>query len=161
MATATNEDGANGGLSSARHLMIAFTFGLSIFALVYVFATVSMANINPAVTLMLSITQKLSPLRAVLYIVAQVTGAIAGTAVVDSWNDDTSVAGACNYRMMTAQGHMYSKSAAFSVEVFTTMILLLAVSSATDDRQSTKMAGGKHISGLGRWCECSCRVHVH
>ena len=60
---------------------IAFCFGLAITVLVYSFAGISGANINPAVTFGLAISRKMSMFRAVLYILAQMLGAVLGCAM--------------------------------------------------------------------------------
>lgn len=146
--TATDDNGTH-GLASGRHFMIAFTFGVSIFMLVYVFASVSGGHINPAVSFMLLLTSKITPLRFVVYVIAQCLGAMSGVAIVKSWSAEAfdRVGGACN-----AVSPGYTKGAAFSIEVFTTMILLFAVSTAVDKKQDSvnnnPRQGATHVAGL-------------
>lgn len=66
-------------LTSDRHLLIALSFGLNIYLLVYSFAGMSGANINPAITTCLALGKRISCVRALCYIGAQCAGAILGT----------------------------------------------------------------------------------
>jgi len=61
---------------------IAASFGLLTTVLMHVFGQVSSAQINPAITLSLLITRRITPLRAFFYVLAQYLGAILGSAVV-------------------------------------------------------------------------------
>ena len=63
--------------------IIALQFGLSITVLVYVTAHTSGGHINGAVTLGLMAVGKCHPLRAAVYLVAQLVGSIAGAAILD------------------------------------------------------------------------------
>jgi aquaporin PIP len=60
-------------LDSARVLLIALNFGLSIFVLVYIIFEVSGGHINPAITFSLMLGKRVSAVRALLYILAQVS----------------------------------------------------------------------------------------
>jgi glycerol uptake facilitator-like aquaporin len=57
-------------------------FGNAITILVYIFAGISGANINPAVSFALALTRTISPVRALLYAIAQCLGAISGAGFV-------------------------------------------------------------------------------
>lgn len=57
-------------------LGIAFTFGIIISAMIYVFGSISGAHINPSVTLALVIGKLTSKREAVFYIISQLIGAI-------------------------------------------------------------------------------------
>ncbi|XP_076326076.1 aquaporin AQPAe.a-like [Tachypleus tridentatus] len=63
-------------------LVKSFTSGLAIATLVQCFGHISGAHVNPAVTLAMVLTQKITPLRAVLYVTSQCGGAIAGAALL-------------------------------------------------------------------------------
>ncbi|XP_059621482.1 aquaporin AQPAn.G-like [Phlebotomus argentipes] len=62
--------------------MISFTFGLIVFMVVASLGHVSGAHVNPAITVGLLAVGKISFVRALLYIVAQCAGAVAGTGCV-------------------------------------------------------------------------------
>ena len=81
-----------------RRLLISFTFGLMIVALVFSTGGISGGNLNPAVSLALAITRKISALRCACYVVAQCAGAIVGSAFVYSLSPlrFTALAGATN-----------------------------------------------------------------
>lgn len=57
---------------SGNQVNIAFCFGLGIAALVWIFGDVSGGHINPAVTFAMLMTRRISLVRAILYIAAQV-----------------------------------------------------------------------------------------
>lgn len=63
-------------------LGIALAFGLSIVAMAYVIGDVSGCHINPAVSLAMLINKKISLKEFLFYVLAQVVGAIAGTALL-------------------------------------------------------------------------------
>ena len=60
---------------------IAAPLGLLTTVLMHIFGQVSSARINPAITLSMLITRRITPLRAFLYGLAQYLGAILGSAV--------------------------------------------------------------------------------
>lgn len=63
-------------------LQIALAFGLAIGTLVQAFGHISGAHINPAVTIAFFVGNQISLLRTLLYIVAQLVGAIAGAGIL-------------------------------------------------------------------------------
>lgn len=64
--------------------MISFAFGLAVFMAVMAIGHVSGGHINPAVTVGMLVAGKVSLVRAILYIIVQCCGAIAGTAALKS-----------------------------------------------------------------------------
>lgn len=66
------------GLTSARLVAIALAHGLAIALLVSATAKISGGHINPAVTFGAWITGKIDPAKAIMYVVAQLVGAIVG-----------------------------------------------------------------------------------
>ena len=63
-------------------LIISLTFGLSIAALTQCFGHISGGHFNPAITLAKTVTCKISPIRGLLYFIAQAGGSIAGAALL-------------------------------------------------------------------------------
>ena len=72
----------DGGISPARAVEVSMMFGGMIAILVFIMAGISGGNINPAVSLALAITRKISPLRCVAYTAAQCLGAVCGAGMV-------------------------------------------------------------------------------
>ena len=72
----------DGGITTARQLEVSLVFGGMITILVFIMAGISGGNINPAVSLALMLTRKISPLRCVAYTIAQCLGAVCGAAMV-------------------------------------------------------------------------------
>ncbi|KAJ6627581.1 Aquaporin [Pseudolycoriella hygida] len=75
------------GCASCTHgdkTMISFAFGLAVFMAVMAIGHVSGGHINPAVTVGMLVAGKISLVRAILYIIVQCCGAIAGTAALKS-----------------------------------------------------------------------------
>ncbi|KAJ8391931.1 hypothetical protein AAFF_G00084020 [Aldrovandia affinis] len=63
-------------------LLISLSFGLSISTMVYCFGHISGAHINPAVTVAMLFTRKISIVKAFFYLAAQCLGATAGSAIL-------------------------------------------------------------------------------
>ncbi|XP_027488518.1 aquaporin-2-like, partial [Corapipo altera] len=63
-------------------LQIALAFGLAIGSLVQAFGHISGAHINPAVTIAFLVGNQISFPRALLYVLAQLVGAIAGAGIL-------------------------------------------------------------------------------
>ncbi|MED4953789.1 aquaporin [Paenibacillus macerans] len=64
------------------NLGIALAFGLSIVAMAYVIGPISGCHINPAVSLAMLLKRKLTGTDFIGYVVAQIAGAIAGSAIL-------------------------------------------------------------------------------
>lgn len=63
-------------------LVMSFTSGCAMATLCQCFGHISGAHVNPAVTCAQLVTAKITPLRAVLYVIAQCGGSIAGAALL-------------------------------------------------------------------------------
>jgi len=68
----------NGDLDAARLGIIALAHGLAIALLVYATANISGGHINPAVTFAAWLTKKISTARGLMFIAAQLSGAVVG-----------------------------------------------------------------------------------
>ena len=67
---------------SGGHLAVAFAFGLAIVAAAYVIGDISGCHVNPAVSLAMLISKKLSAGDFIGYVVAQLIGAFAGAGLL-------------------------------------------------------------------------------
>uniref|UniRef100_A0A0D9XGR1 Aquaporin n=1 Tax=Leersia perrieri TaxID=77586 RepID=A0A0D9XGR1_9ORYZ len=77
-----NESTAVNACMGVGYLGVAWSFGATIFILVYCTAGVSGGHINPAVTIGCFFEGKISPVNTVLYVVAQCLGAMCGAGIV-------------------------------------------------------------------------------
>ena len=74
--------GCNGADPNAAYLMTALAFGLVIVAMAYSIGNISGCHINPAVSIAMLVSGKMSVKDFVGYVVAQFLGAIAGAAIL-------------------------------------------------------------------------------
>ena len=117
------------------YLGVAWSFGATIFVLVYCTGGVSGGHINPAVALGLFFGRKLSLVRTVLYVVAQCLGAIAGAGIVKGImkRPYDALGGGAN---TVSDG--YSAAGALGAEIVGTFILVYTVFSATDPKRTAR-----------------------
>ncbi|KAK3865883.1 hypothetical protein Pmani_022715 [Petrolisthes manimaculis] len=69
-------------LTQEGQLTISLVAGLAMAVLIHSFGQVSGGHVNPAVTVSLAVTRRVSPLRAAMFILAQLGGGIAGAALL-------------------------------------------------------------------------------
>jgi aquaporin Z len=143
-----------GGVGSAvlagshiGYLGVAFAFGLSLLAMAYTIGPISGCHINPAVTVGVLIARKIGAKDALLYIVAQVIGAIIASGLIlviargVAAGYDPSVAGMGANGFGEHSPGGYSLGAAFIAEVVLTMFLVLTVLGTTDVKAPVGFAG--------------------
>lgn len=137
--TLNGTDAACGGVGI---LGIAWAFGGMIFVLVYCTAGISGGHINPAVTFGLLLARKVSLIRAVMYIVAQSLGAIAGVGLVKAFQSSyyKKYGGGAN-----TLNDGYSTGVGLSAEIIGTFVLVYTVFSATDPK---RVARDSHVPVL-------------
>ncbi|XP_012683271.1 aquaporin-1-like [Clupea harengus] len=114
-----------------QEVKVALAFGLAIATLAQSLGHVSGAHFNPAVTLGLLVSCQISALRAVLYILAQLVGAVLASALMYGLRPDYSVSLGLNRLapgVTAAQG--------FGIELLGTFQLVLCVLATTDSRRS-------------------------
>ncbi|KAL5205891.1 hypothetical protein ABZP36_034100 [Zizania latifolia] len=117
------------------YLGVAWSFGATIFIVVYCTGGVSGGHINPAVTFGMLVGRKLSLIRAVLYIVAQCLGAICGVGIVKGIMKhpyDTLGGGA------NSVSDGYSVGGALGAEIVGTFILVYTVFTANDPKRKAR-----------------------
>lgn len=140
-------------------LGIAFAFGLSIVAMAYVIGPISGCHINPAVSLAMLIQGKLSGKDFVLYVVSQVAGALAGSAVLYAIIQSTgkAVTGLGENGFGSGYGIGISLTMALIVEVVLTFVFVYTILGVTSSYQNSSVAGlvigltlaFVHILGIG------------
>lgn len=130
--------GAGQPFDSVGTLGVAFAFGLSVVAMVYAIGSISGGHINPAITLGVLLSGRMSGKDASMYIVFQIIGAIIGSSILwflakDS-GSTTTLTGANGF----AEGRM---AAAFVAETVFTFIFVLVVLGVTAKNGNKKFAG--------------------
>ncbi|XP_038573730.1 aquaporin-1-like [Micropterus salmoides] len=112
----------------AQELKVSLAFALAIATLAQSLGHISGAHLNPAVTLGLLVSCQISAVRCVCYILAQMLGAIAASAIVNGFRRSESL-GVNKLNGVTAgQG--------FIIEFLATLQLVLCVIAVTDKRRS-------------------------
>ncbi|MDD2247500.1 MAG: MIP family channel protein [Proteiniphilum sp.] len=130
--------GAAQPFESVGTLGVAFAFGLSVVAMVYTIGSISGCHINPAITLGVFLSGRMSGKDAAMYMVFQVIGAILGSSILwflakDS-GSSTTLTGANGF----GEGQM---AVAFVAETVFTFIFVLVVLGVTAKNGLNKFAG--------------------
>ncbi len=122
---------------------VALAFGLSVVAMAYTIGNISGCHINPAITLGVWLSGRMSGKDALMYMVFQVIGAIIGSAVLfglvsAGTHNGPTATGSNSF----ADGCMLQ---AFVAELVFTFIFVLVVLGTTDSRKGAGNAAGLAI----------------
>ena len=141
---------------------MSLAFGLMYTAAVYSARTVSDAHINPAVTVAMLTTRRISFARGALYLVAQLAGSVVGATVARVFgepavtspegdfpaaaaaDDDVAVARRAAPAGCTVPGRHVTESQAFGVEFLASFYLVFVVF-ACYDKSSTSDGDGSKV----------------
>jgi len=130
--------GAGQPFAAVGTLGVAFAFGFAVIAMAYTIGKISGCHINPAITVGMWISKRISSKDALLYICFQIIGAILGSAILYLLAKDsgstTTLTGANGF----ADGQM---GVAFLAETVFTFIFVLVVLGATSKGAFGKFAG--------------------
>lgn len=122
--------------SSVGTLGVAFAFGLSVVAMAYTIGKISGCHINPAITLGVWMSKRMSGKDAVMYMIFQVIGAILGSAILYFLAKDsgsaTTLTGANGYTQLVP---------AFIAETVFTFVFVLVVLGVTSKGALNDYAG--------------------
>lgn len=136
-----------GGITGTLGILgIAMAFGLSIVAMAYCIGTVSGCHINPAVSLGVLLSKRMSFCDFIGYVVAQFAGAI-GAAAVLKWivTSTTKFAGeVSNLGQNGFDAASYvglNCSGAFVVEIILTFVFVLTILGVTSSEKTSAQAG--------------------
>ena len=122
-------------------LGVALAFGLSVVAMAYAIGGISGCHINPAITLGVWLTGRMSTKDAFMYMVFQVAGAIVGSLILSLL---VSTGGHAGPTMTGANGFDTGEMAqAFLAEAIFTFIFVLVVLGSTDEKK-----GAGNLAGL-------------
>ena len=126
-------------------LGIALAFGLSIVAMAYVIGSVSGCHINPAVSLAMLISKKMDVKDFVGYVVAQVLGAIAGSAIlyfiISSCGMDVAAIGLGANGFGDASAVGLSMFGSIIVEIILTFVFIYTILGVTSSEKFSSVAG--------------------
>lgn len=116
------------------YLLTALAFGLVIVAMAYSIGNISGCHINPAVSIAMLISKKLSAKDFAGYVVAQFLGAIAGAAVLMAFVGRDSGLGA----NALYEGRIF---ASFVIEIILTFVFVLSILGVTSKVENSAVAG--------------------
>jgi aquaporin Z len=119
---------ASGALDAPALVVVPFGFGLSLLAAIAAVGDVSGGHFNPAVTLAASLDRRIAARDAAGYVIAQVAGAVAASAILLALTSRDAVAGTANAPGPAVGGDALK---AFGVEVVLTAIFLLVILTVT------------------------------
>ena len=118
-------------------------FGLAIVAEAYVIGNISGCHVNPAVSLAMFISKKLSRQDFIWYVVAQILGAITGTGLLYLILSNTSLGtvalGANYYGEMSANN--ITMLGAFATEMILTCVFIYTILGVTSDEKNSSISG--------------------
>ena len=130
-------------VSGGNLVATALAFGLAIIASAYVIGPISGCHVNPAVSLAMLISKKMDVREFVGYVIAQILGALAGTAILYLILNNSSVGtfalGANGYGALSATD--VSLLAAIVTEVVLTFIFVYTILGVTSDESKSNIAG--------------------
>ncbi|XP_018572435.1 aquaporin-like isoform X2 [Anoplophora glabripennis] len=119
----------------AVHHMSSLSFGLVVLLIIQGFGHISGAHLNPAVTICALLTNIVTPIMAVVYIIAQFIGAILGFALLKILiPKDYSKPGFC----MTLPNTLLTTLQALAIETIITTILIIIICAVWDKRNADK-----------------------
>ena len=118
----------------AGYLAVALSFGLVIVAMAYSIGNISGCHINPAVSLVMFISKKMSLEDFIGYVIAQFLGATAGAGVLAYLVGKDSGLG-----INSIAGYGWCKS--FVVEVILTFVFVLTILGVTSKESYSSVAG--------------------
>ena len=126
--------------AAGGHLAVALTFGLAIVATAYVIGDVSGCHINPAVSLAMLISKKLSVQEFAGYVAAQIAGALAGAILLKVLTGlgVKDLTGALGSNGVAGAGGI---GGALLVEVILTFIFIFTILGVTSTKDKGSVAG--------------------
>lgn len=124
-------------------LTIAMAFGLSIVAMAYVIGNISGCHINPAVSLSMLISKKMSVKDFIGYVIAQCLGAIAGIGILYfiGSNSNLGVSGLGANGFGDASFVHLNMAGAIVVEIILTFVFIYTILGVTSDEKKGAVAG--------------------
>uniref|UniRef100_A0A8B9VZY1 Aquaporin-5 n=1 Tax=Anas zonorhyncha TaxID=75864 RepID=A0A8B9VZY1_9AVES len=125
-------------------LQISLAFGLAIGTLVQAFGHISGAHINPAVTIAFFVGNQISFLRTLFYVIAQLTGAIAGAGILYG----VTPANTRGNLAINSLNNNTTPGQALVVEIILTFQLAACIFASTDNRRNGNVGSPALSIGL-------------
>lgn len=131
--------------STLGTLGIALAFGLSIVAMAYVIGNISGCHINPAVSLAMLINKKMTVKEFILYVIAQVIGALVGIGILyaiiacSGLEVANTGLGANGFNAASSVG--LNMIGAIIVEIILTFVFIYTILGVTSDDNKSAVAG--------------------
>ena len=127
----------NGDLDASRLVVIALAHGLAITLLAYATANISGGHMNPAVTFAAWVTKKISAPRGLMFVAAQLSGAVVGALLLLAAIPDAADTNLGSH----ALGSDVSVSMGLSMEIIVTFALVFVIfATAVDPRGMGNLA---------------------
>ncbi len=124
--------------NSTQLLIAALAHGIALALAVTIALWISGGHINPAVTISMLVTKRISAMHAAIYILAQIIGAIIGAALLLVF---PAQAGAFSAWCAPSLSPFINVWQAIIIEAAITFVLVIAVFGTVVDRRSPKIAG--------------------
>lgn len=124
---------------AVSHIGVGLTFGLIVMTMIYATGHISGAHINPAVTLAFAASRDLPTRSVPVYLLAQLTGAVAASAVLRGLFGNTAGLGATLPQGSTMQSLV--------LEFFLTFFLMFVIMAVATDVRAVGQAAAIAIGG--------------
>lgn len=131
--------GCKTSAANSAYFLTAVAFGLVIVAMAYSIGNISGCHINPAVSIAMLVSGKMTIVDFIGYVIAQFAGATAGAAVLKALLGEGSSLGS-NGLAVNAAG-VPSAGISFAVEVILTFVFVLAIIGVTSKAEYSSVAG--------------------
>lgn len=127
--------------TSGGQIATALAFGLVIVAMAYSIGNVSGCHINPAVSVGMYVSGKMELNECVKYIVSQILGALAGSALLGVCVGSFDNLGANSYGGLLPNGVEVTLVMALIVEIILTFIFVTTILGVTDKKENGHVTG--------------------
>lgn len=130
-------------VSGGNLVATSLAFGLAIVAEAYVIGNISGCHVNPAVSLAMLLTKKIDTKEFGYYVIAQILGALAGTAflylILSNTNIGVAALGANGYGSLSATN--ITLLGALVTECILTFVFIYTILGVTNDETKSSVAG--------------------
>lgn len=143
ITTAVNYEASSVDGSAISPLGVSTAFGATIGAMIFSFGNTSGAHLNPAVTIAFVVQRSVNVLTAIVYILAQVAGATAGSLLARAVSDESLYAQSQGVNFVQPDHHAWQ---ALLAEIIATALLMTVVLQVTGLLPVNDV--GRHVLGL-------------